>query len=245
MWTQAGFFSIAIAAALWLIVRFFHRKAARLLIAAAIILLAAATKILLPTLLHEDSSGSANEAGRGVLWEANNPYYENMGFFSLWERRPGNPWTHWKMSLAEEQRHEAYLARGNHHTIQAALLWIEENPGQYAKLAFVRLWTTLGPFTGMMSPRNRLISLFIWLLTFPAGAYGWWLCRRTPVSGLATAVTLTIILSSTLVIVEWYLRYRFPVDLLMTAFAAVGYSSLIAKVRGISNDFDTPLRNTA
>lgn len=225
--TQAGFFFIALAADVWLVIRFFRTRQRALLVATIVLLFFAGGKTVLPTLFHQDSPGSVNETGQAVLWEANNPYYETMGPFSLWERRPGNPWTHWKMSPEEQQRHEMYLERTNHRTIQAALLWIKENPGQYAKLIFVRLWTTLGPCTGMMSPRNRMISAFIWILIFPAGVYGWWRCRHLPVSGFSAAVALFIILSSAFVIVEWYLRYRLPLDLLLTMYAGIGYSDLL------------------
>jgi hypothetical protein len=229
MGTQAGFFIVALAAAGWLFVRFLRTNQRQLFVAAGAIVIFVAGKVLLPSLLNENSAGSMNKIGQAVLWEANNPYYETMGPFSLWERRPGNPWTSWKMSSTETERYNEYLERAKHDSIHAALLWIRENPGQYAKLGFIRLWTTLGPFTGMMSPRNRLISFAIWLVTFPAGAYGWWVCRRIPVSGLAAAVGVSIILSSTFVIVEWYLRYRFPLDLVMTMFAGAGYSNLFAK----------------
>ena len=56
---------------------------------------------------------------------------------------------------------------------------------------------------------------------------GWWLYRQTEFSRLAEAVTLVVILSSVFVIVEWYLRYRFPVDVLATIYAGIAYSSLV------------------
>ena len=229
-WTQAGFFFTAVLVALWLIVRFLRTRLTSQIVAAGAIFLLAGSKGFLPMLFHQSSQGSVNETGKAILWEANNPYYERMGLFSLWERRPGNPWTHWEMSPAEHEKHDAYLERTNHKTIPAAVLWIRENPGHYVKLMFVRFWTTLGPFTGMMSPRNRLISLAIWTVTFPVGAYGWWVCRRAPITGFAAAVALSIMISSTLVVVEWYLRYRIPLELLMTMFAGIGYGSLIGRV---------------
>jgi hypothetical protein len=128
------------------------------------------------------------------------------------------------MSQTEQRRYDEYLERTHHHSTQAAELWIRENPKEYADLVFVRFWTALGPFTGMMSPRNRLISLGVWLLIFPAGLYGLWLCRQILASQFAAAVTLALTVFSALVIVEWYLRYRFPVDLLMTIYAGIGYS---------------------
>jgi hypothetical protein len=225
--TQAGFFLIALAAGIWLAIRFLKTRNRAELITAITILLFAAIKNFFPALLHQERPNSVSEIGRAVVWEANNPYYEDMTPFSLWERRPGNQWTHWKMSSEQHGRYEEYLERSNHQPVRAALLWIRENPMQYGKLVFVRFWTTLGPFTGMMSPRNRLISLVVWLLSFPAGAYGWWLYRRTQISEFAGALAISVILSSSLVIVEWYLRYRFPLDMLLTVFAGVAYPSLI------------------
>lgn len=227
MGTQAGFFIIALGATCWLLGQFFLTKHNRLLIAALIILAFAVGKLLLPTFFRQNSADSMNKIGQSVLWEANNPYYDTMGAFSLWERRPGNPWSSWKMSAEETRRYEGYLERTKDDKLHAALLWIRENPSQYARLAFVRLWTGLGPFTAMMSPRNRLISLAVWLIIFPAGAYGWWLSRRTPMSRLATIVFFVVIVSGALVIVEWYLRYRFPLDLLLTMYAGVGYTDIL------------------
>jgi hypothetical protein len=199
-----------------------------LLIGALIIFVFGAAKPLLPVFLREDSRGSLNEAAEAVLWEANNPYYESMTLLSLWERRPWNPWTRWKVSPTEQSRYETYFERGKHQSTQSAWLWIRENPGAYSRLVFIRLWTTLGPFTGMMSPRNRFISSCTWLLIFPAGFYGWWLTRRRQISQMAAALTVTITLFSALVIVEWYLRYRFPIELFLMAFAGIGYSHGIA-----------------
>jgi hypothetical protein len=80
-----------------------------------------------------------------------------------------------------------------------------------------------------MSPRNRMISLTIWLLIFPAGFYGWWLSRKLPVSHFSIAVIATLTIFGALVIVEWYLRYRFPVELLMTVYAGIGYSHYLTE----------------
>lgn len=225
--TQASFFVVAGAAGIWLSLEFWRSRTPRLIIAALIIFLFVTAKPLLPTLLKQDAQGSLNAAAESVLWEANNPYYESMTPVSLWERRPTNRWTHWKMSASEQERYDDYLERSNGRTTQAALLWIRENPGHYLKLAFVRLWTTLGPFTGMMSPRNRTISAVVWFLVFPAGCYGWWLSRNLPAARLAALVAVALTAFSSLIIVEWYLRYRFPVDLLMNVFAGIGYANLL------------------
>jgi hypothetical protein len=226
--TQAGFFVVTLSLAIWLVFYSFRLQKWTFLVAAGVLIVFGISKIVLPTLLNANAPGSMNKIGQAVLWEANNPYYESMSFLSLWERRPGNPWTHWSMSAAEKQRHDDYLARANQDEVQAALLWIKENPGQYTKLDFIRFWTELGPFTGMMSPRNRLISLFVWLLIFPAGAYGWWMYRQNLLWSLAATVALVLTVCGTLVIVEWYLRYRLPLDLLLTAYAGAAYSHCFA-----------------
>jgi MFS family permease len=231
MCTQAAFFVVVLATAVWLFWRFFLTGQRILLGAGVVLLLLGSGKAFLPTFLADNSRSSSKAAAQGILWEANNPYYESMGLLSLWERRPGNPWTHWKKSTTEDQRYNEYLQRTNDHQMRAAMLWIRENPLQYAKLTFVRLWTTLGPITGMMSPRNRLISFVIWALIFPAGYYGWWICRQEASSQLAAVVALTLAAFSALVIVEWYLRYRFPVDLLATLYAGIGYAECMTSSR--------------
>jgi hypothetical protein len=230
--TQAGFFLVTLFLGVWLVFRFFHLRNWTLLVASGVLIIFGISKIVLPSLLSANSSDSMNKIGQAVLWEANNPYYESMSFLSLWERRPGNPWTSWNMSAKEKERHEEYLERANSDGMRAAFLWIKENPGQYATLDFIRFWTALGPFTGMMSPRNRLISLFVWLVIFPAGGYGWWLYRQTPLWSLAAVVGLVLTFSGTFVIVEWYLRYRLPLDLLLTVYAGAGYSYLLKSRAG-------------
>jgi hypothetical protein len=227
--TQAGFFIVIVFLSLWLGFHALRIRKRSLLIAAAVLALFGIGKVLLPGLIKANAQDSMNKIGEAVLWEANNPYYESMGFFSLWERRPGSQWTHWSMSAAEKERHDDYLIRADQDAVRAAFLWIMENPGQYAKLDFIRFWTELGPFTGMMSPRNRLISLFVWLLIFPAGIYGWWISRQTPLWSLTLTVALVLIISATLVIVEWYLRYRLPLDLLLTVYAGAAYSRLLRR----------------
>src|SRR4029077_17508868 len=112
----------------------------------------------------------------------------------------------------------------------AALLWIREHPTQYAKLVFVRLWTTVGPFTGMMSPRNRLIGVCLWLLIFPAGGYGWWIHRRDPIAMLVVLVAVVVVLSGALVITDWYLRYRLPLEFFMMCYAAITYAAIVSAV---------------
>src|SRR5258706_2075926 len=108
------------------------------------------------------------QLSRGILWAANNPYFEGMRLTDLWQDRLGpNPWTSWHASEQEQQRFDSYMGRAGGDEQRAFLLWVQENPGRYVKLCLIRFRTALGPFTGQMSPRNRMISTVIWLLLFP------------------------------------------------------------------------------
>jgi hypothetical protein len=230
--TQAAFFIVAVAAAAWMGIEFIRDRRPVLLLGAAVLLGFVGVRIALSRL---DLGGDPTDGWRatdrgGILWEDNNPYYESMRWTSLWERRPGNPWTRWRMSEAEQQRYTAYLERAGREEPQAACLWIRDNPRQYAKLCWIRLRTELGPYTGQMSPRNRLISTFYWFLIFPAGWYGWWRLRRLAISRLALLVIVAILSFDMLVFVEWYLRYRLPVDLILTAYAGVAYSGWLRQL---------------
>jgi hypothetical protein len=220
--TQAGFSIPATAMAILLFARSARQRAIAPVIGGAIILLAVGAR--LTTMRINAHAGEARGGEAKILWEANNPYYESMRLSSSWERRPGNPWTKWQASAREQERYASYKERARQLGQDPGLLWIRENPAQYAKLCLIRLRTELGPYTGQMSPKNRLISTVFWLLIFPAGAWGLWIQRRHPVTLLAGAIILTIILIDTLVIVGWDLRYRLPVDFLLLLFAGIGYS---------------------
>lgn len=224
IYTQASFFVVAGAAVLWLAAEALGRRRVLPAIAAAGMLCLAILNVWMTSeALRRSEYGRKGEGEPGILWEANNPYYESMALGSAWERRPGNPWTSWKASKEEKQRFEEYLARARSQRLNAGALWIRENPSAYAKLCLVRLKTTLGATTGQMSSRNRLLSTGFWILTFPAGFFGLWRLHRLSEARLAALVILAIVAFSTLVITEWYLRYRLPMDLLLTVFAGPGW----------------------
>jgi len=164
-----------------------------------------------------------------VLWEANNPYYESMTVFSLWERRPGNSWTKWQMTEAETRRHNDYLARADGKETRAAILWIQENPGQYLELCAVRLRAAFGPITGQMSPLNRKICLTWWLLVFPAGLIGLWRFRQSPLAWLVLAIMVFELGFETLILAGWQPRYRLPIDLMLVVFAGTVYAGWIGR----------------
>lgn len=218
-YTSSTFFVVALVGTAWLILR------QRATVQAAVVVLFVALKFVIT---WSNVAGSAAEPNRaadrgGIFWLSNNPYYDRMRPWSLWEWRGSNPWSTWKMTPQEQDRYNAYLARSGQNELRATLLWIRENPGRYLQVCLARLRTEFGPYTGQMSPRNRLISTVVWLLIFPAGFYGLWQLRREPTAQFAALVVLTVFAFATVVTEEPYLRYRMPVDLLLTAFAGVAY----------------------
>ena len=242
IYSQAAYFVVGIAVALWLVWRCFCFKRTMDLVGVVVILGFVGVKFPLTWL---DVAGNAQDPARaadrgGTLWLANNPYYERMRPWSPWELRPGNPWSDWKASDDEQKRYEDYRARGNGSELKAALLWMRENPVQYAVLCTIRFRTEFSPYTGEMSPRNRRISTVVWLLIFPAGFYGLWRTRAQPVTRLAFLMLLAVVGFNTLFIEEGYLRYRMPVDLALTAFAGVAYGAWLFRFRRASSSSNTP-----
>ena len=96
-------------------------------------------------------------------------------------------------------------------------------------MCLARLRTEFGPYTGQMSPRNRLISAVVWLLIFPAGFYGLWRSRHNATGQFVILIVICVFAFATLVSEEPYLRYRMPVDLLLTVFAGVSYGTWLAR----------------
>lgn len=225
VWTQAIFFLVGLAAAAWLFLRFMAERKATHLVACAVVLLSAGSKFGLSMweAAHIDHD-PLRQATRAVIWEANNPLYESMKPWSLWERRPGNVWGTWKMTEADQKRHDDYVQRAGGDLSRAARLWIRENPGSYATLCCVRLRANLGPYTGVMSPPNRLISLIRWLFIFPVGFYALWQFRRHPVAQFGFLVTLALMLFETFIMASWQPTYRLPMDMILAAFAATAYA---------------------
>ena len=226
-YTSSTFFVIALAGAFWMLAR------RRSIAGFAVITVFVALKFIIT---WSDLAGRATEANRaadrgGIFWLSNNPYYESMRPWSLWEWRTSNEWSTWKMSDEERERYAAYLARAGENELRATLLWIRENPGHYLQVCLARLRTEFGPYTGQMSPRNRLISTAVWLLIFPAGFWGLGCMRYDARAQFVILIVLFVFVFATLVTEEPYLRYRMPVDLLLTALAGVVYGQWAARKR--------------
>lgn len=224
-YTSSTFFVVALVGAAWLFLR--PRSTAQTV---AIILFVALKFVI----TWSNVAGRAAEPNRaadrgGIFWLSNNPYYDRMRPWGLWEWRGTNPWSTWKMTAEERDRYDTYLARASQNELRATLLWIRENPGAYLQVCLARLRTEFGPYTGQMSPRNRLISTAVWLMIFPSGFCGLWQLRRNPAAQFAALVTLAVFTFAMLVTEEPYLRYRMPVDMLLTAFAGIVYAEWLSR----------------
>ena len=232
IWTQASFFLVGLAAGGWLFLLFLKTRHRADILACLALFTLAGSKLGVSLLEGKSPAhDSMRRATRGIIWEANNPYYERMTVFSLWERRPGNRWSDWKATPDEEARYAGHLAKADDDPVKAARAWIAENPAQYATVCVVRLRAFLGPITGQMSPANKVISTVLWLAVFPAGFFVFWKVRRDPLSWLAWAIAITLGLFETLVIAGWQPRYRLPMDMALTVAAAVFYAYVLGRFR--------------
>jgi Dolichyl-phosphate-mannose-protein mannosyltransferase len=225
IFTHASFFIVGGAAGLWLLIQFARRKNRTYLVWALVLLAFAVLKLGLSVV---DKSSSPKEhmrmATQGLLWQGNNPYYEDLSVWGLWEERCGNPsaWSQWTRTGAQDQRAHDYLQRAGGDWQAAGLLWIKENPGQYAKLCLMRFRTELSPYAANASPARKILSVVYWLLVFPAGAYGVWRGRGTAFGLLASLVVVAVIVFDSLVFVT--VRYRLPVEMIFTVFAGLTYA---------------------
>jgi len=224
IYTQAAFFIIASGVGLWALLAFWRQRERALLVGAIVLAAFAIAKPAISLSMDRSRETHSSEAPTTVLWEANNPYYESMTALSLWERRPGNNWSKWKITPEQTARFNDYLQRAGGNDTRAALLWIRENPRDYLELCCVRLRAVLGPITGQMSPLNKMICIVTWLLIFPAGFIGLWRLRQTRFAGLALLVALVQVAFETLVIAGWAPRYRLPIDLMLCAAAGTIYA---------------------
>lgn len=234
-YTSSTFFVVAMTGAVWLLLR--RRSVTGFVVIAIFVALKFAATFT-------NIAGSAAEPNRagdrgGIFWLSNNPYYERMRPWSLWEWRGSNPWSTWTVTPEEQDRHDAYLARSGQNELRATRLWIREDPGRYLQVCLARLRTEFGPYTGQMSPRNRLISSVVWLLIFPAGFYGLWQSRRDATAQFAVLIVIAVFTFATFVTEEPYLRYRMPVDLLLTAFAGAAYCEWLARFCRATNSSNT------
>lgn len=233
IFTHAAFFIVGGAAGLWLLFRWGRQRHGRYLVAALVLLAVAVVKLAISMW---DTSANRNDhirkASQGLLWQGNNPYYEDMKVWNLWEQRLSNPtaWSKWRKTEQQEQRVQDYFERAGGNPRDAGLLWVRENPGQYAKLCIMRLRTELSPYMANASPPKKLLGVGYWLLVFPAGAYGLWRARKTPFGLLGGLIALAVVVFDSLVFVNF--RYRLPVEMILTVFAGLTYAGWLTAWAG-------------
>lgn len=221
VFAQAAFFVLAGAVVLWLLWEAWRRGEHGPGWAAGMLALAVASKLVLGLARFDGvTADTLRDADREALWIANNPWYENARWTERYRVRFG-PAPEWHLSPAQLQRYQEYLARAGGDRSRAGRLYVRENPGQFAKLSFIRMWT------GIVAPdgtrwQRRLIAAALWLLIFPAGFYGLWKNRAWPFSKLAWLVILATF--AFLTFVHPGSRYRVPADVLLALYAATTYA---------------------
>jgi hypothetical protein len=189
--------------------------------------------------LNAGHADSLQEDQRALMWQANNPRYENLHLWSHWHIRLGNAKKEWGMTPEQEQRYSDYLKRTGDDRAKACLLWVRENPGQYVKLCLVRLLAVLGPVLGYNARSGMATAAPWWVLVYPAGFYGLWRHRKDRVALLAILTIVAELLFGVFVLADS--RYVAPMYLLLVVYAAVTYAALgrrfftaVAPTRGVS-----------
>jgi 4-amino-4-deoxy-L-arabinose transferase-like glycosyltransferase len=229
IYTQAFFFAVAVPAGVWLLLQWWKERAPRFLLGAGVLLVLALAKVGLGYYLKDDHADDyIRFAARGLLWQNNNPRYENLQWWNVWQTRlVVTP----DMGVSEEQkqRFTSYLERADGDWQHASILWVRENPGHYLKLCFIRFHTFWGPINGDMKRINRILSTGLWLLIYPAGLWAMWKWRHWPFTQLAWLMGAGMMLLNVVVLLSF--RYRQPLDLLLTTYAAMFYAELWARLR--------------
>jgi hypothetical protein len=225
-YSTASYFLVAAGAAVWLVLTVWRNRRVLGLLCAVVILGGLSFKIA----LSMRGGSFPREADRRTLWDCNNPYYENWGWWSLYDIVMGRPpGPEWRISETQMRRHAEYLQRARNDPTMAACLWVRENPLQYAKLCFIRFRAVMGPITARMNLPNRILSTAWWLAVFPAGFYGLWKHRKLPVSTFAILVILALVSFETLVMAGLQPRYRLPMDMMLVSYASVIYAELAVR----------------
>jgi len=199
---RSAFFAFIPFIFIWLIIVFYHERR-KMLISASIIfclfLLVYGTWIIgnykaFPRILFFEIS-------RSVWWETN------------WLPSDIN-----KVTEYRNKYKDGYTAFIN---------WVKENPKQYFRLCTRRLKTFLfKPYADGVSFRHKVVSSLIFFTIYPLGYLG--IAKAFRERKRIATLTLLFI-SSTIILhvltsIEGELRYRLPVELFITMFAAYGLS---------------------
>jgi len=225
IYTHGAFFLAASVTMLWLLICFrMDRRPAQLIGACAIVV-----GVIVSIVLNIGHQDSMQEDQRALMWQANNPWYESMHLSGHWDNRY---WynrmvaSDYSSDFTPEQgrRYLQYLERTGGDRSKASLLWARENPGQYAKLCWLRLTAVLGPGLDYNARLGMVASTVWWLLVFPAGFYGLWRYRADRITWLALLTIGAEVSFATFILAS--ARYCVPMYLWLAVYAGVTYATL-------------------
>jgi len=109
--------------------------------------------------------------------------------------------------------------------------WKEVNFSLYARLCLWRLKSMFLATTEDMSGRNKMISTVLWFLIMVPSMIGlFWFYRDARVL-IAWAIALPLSILPALVVLDSYLRYQLPVQLILTPVAAMFWSRMLDSLK--------------
>jgi 4-amino-4-deoxy-L-arabinose transferase-like glycosyltransferase len=133
-------------------------------------------------------------------------------------------------AIRSGDRDTLFLETRMHELDDAFSRWKGEHFSLYVRLCVWRFKALLLPFTENMSTRNKTLSTIIWSFTFlPAFACVFLLRKRREywtILGLA----LSFFLLPSLVVVDMYLRYQLPAQLLLTVLAGYFWFHVLSRM---------------
>ena len=122
-----------------------------------------------------------------------------------------------------------YESIGDHFN-ESAHEWKKNHPGLYALRTAYLLKVVLSPYTQDMGKRNKVISLFLWLLTIFPAFIGWLFYKKLkPQYFLLFFSGLSLLILPTMIIIDTNLRYQLPTQLLYTVLAGNIISIFISR----------------
>ncbi len=135
-----------------------------------------------------------------------------------------------KQEQALSEMAEQYDERG-YITIlmQINNTWVKENKERFVKNIIWRIKGILSPYTRDMSLRNKIIAAISWSFMFIPGLIGLATLPDKNIRVILTLSCLCFLFIPAIVVVDKYLHYRLPVNILLTITAASAYNRFFAK----------------
>jgi 4-amino-4-deoxy-L-arabinose transferase-like glycosyltransferase len=160
--------------------------------------------------------------------EGNNDFYFDKSFWRSFQNAKTNaPYPPLDASLVQKisDTHAPDTERTvSKIRIEQIRIWSDQTPrSKKLWLIAYRTKAMFSPETFDMSPRQRLICAFYWLLLFPAAAWGYLSNPNLSIRRTWLAFGLSLILLPTLVVIGPSLRYQIPMQYVLTVFSALGW----------------------